>query len=222
MKAKISLAIIFIIGITAFLPQVHAEQEVSIIMEKTTYQYCEKLFYTIKVSEITGNSAIVHIRDETGKGSSAIPIAINELENPIPALFPFDKEQFSLGKYFIDVEYAGSKYTAEFNLVDSDNICIPESVKQFTVKWLLNDEPDKNLDGYLMDMIQRYVDPKLIKIPFEINDENILEIDIPDWVKNVAYWWVQGMISDKDFAQMTNYLIDEKIISSHVGMESGI
>jgi hypothetical protein len=77
-------------------------------------------------------------------------------------------------------------------------------------------------DGYLIDAFQRYVDPKLIEIPFEINDENILEIDIPDWVKNVAYWWVQGMISDKDFAQMTNYLIDEKIISSHVGMESGI
>lgn len=218
MKAKISLAIIFIIGITAFLPQVHAEQEVSIIMEKTTYQYCEKLFYTIKVSEITGNSAIVHIRDETGKGSSAIPIAINELENPIPALFPFDKEQFSLGKYFIDVEYAGSKYTAEFNLVDSDNICIPEVIKQFLIEWLNGKMPD----GYLIDAFQKYIDPKLIEIPFEINDENILEIDIPDWVKNVAYWWVQGMVSDNDFAQMTNYLIDEKIISSHVGIENGI
>ena len=46
--------------------------------------------------------------------------AIKELENPIPALFPFDKEQFALGKYFIDVEYSGSEYTAEFNLVDSE------------------------------------------------------------------------------------------------------
>ena len=47
-----------------------------IIMEKTTYSYCEKLFYTIKVSEVTGNPAIIHIRDETGKGSSAIPFPI--------------------------------------------------------------------------------------------------------------------------------------------------
>ena len=223
MKVKTSLlSIIFIIGISAFLPQVQAEPTVSIIMEKTTYQYCEKLVYTIKVSEITGDSAIIHIRDESGKGSSAIPIAIKELQNPIPALFPFDKEQFALGKYFIDVEYSGSEYTAEFNLVDSDNICIPESVKQFTVEWLLNDESGKNLDGYLMDMIQKYVDPKLIEVPFEINDKNILEIDIPDWVKNTAYWWVQGAISDNDFAQMINYLIDEKIISSHVGIGNEI
>jgi hypothetical protein len=187
-------------------------------MEKTTYQYCEKLFYVIEVSEITGNPAIVHIRDETGKGSSAIPIVIKELQNPVPSLIPFEAEIFPLGKYFLDVEYSGSEYTAEFNLVGSDNICIPEVIKQFMIEWLNEKMPD----GYLIDAFQRYVDPKLIEIPFEINDENILEIDIPDWVKNVAYWWVQGMISDKDFAQMTNYLIDEKIISSHVGMESGI
>ncbi|MDF2428361.1 MAG: hypothetical protein OPY07_03835 [Nitrosopumilus sp.] len=218
MKAKVSLAIILIIGIMAFLPQVHAEQEVSIIMEKTTYQYCEKLFYVIEVSEITGDPAIVHIRDETGKGSSAIPIAIKELQNPVPSLIPFEAEIFPLGKYFLDVEYSGSEYTAEFDLVGSDNICIPEVIRQFLIEWLNEKMPD----GYLIDAFQRYVDPKLIEIPFEINDKNILEIDIPDWVKNVAYWWVLGMISDKDFAQMTNYLVDEKIIFSHVGIENGI
>ncbi|MDF2421987.1 MAG: hypothetical protein OPY06_03155 [Nitrosopumilus sp.] len=218
MKAKVSLAIILIIGIMAFLPQVHAEQEVSIIMEKTTYQYCEKLFYVIEVSEITGDPAIVHIRDETGKGSSAIPIAIKELQNPVPSLIPFEAEIFPLGKYFLDVEYSGSEYTAEFDLVGSDNICIPEVIRQFLIEWLNEKMPD----GYLIDAFQRYVDPKLIEIPFEINDKNILEIDIPDWVKNVAYWWVLGMISDKDFAQMTNYLVDEKIISSHARIENGI
>ena len=219
MKAKTSLlAIIFIIVISAFLPQVHAEPAVSIIMEKTTYQYCEKLFYTIKVSEITGDHAIIHIRDETGKGSSAIPVGIKELQNPVPSLIPFEAEIFPLGKYFLDVEYSGSEYTAEFNLVDSDNICIPEVIKQFLIEWLNEKMPD----GYLIDAFQKYIDPKLIEIPFKINDENILEIDIPDWVKNVAYWWVQGMVSDNDFAQMTNYLIDEKIISSHVGIGNEI
>jgi hypothetical protein len=213
MKVKTSvLSIIFIIGISAFLPQVQAEPTVSIIMEKTTYQYCEKLFYTIKVSEITGDSAIIHIRDESGKGSSAIPIAIKELENPIPSLIPFEAEIFPLGKYFLDVEYSGSEHTAEFNLIDSDNICIPEVIKQFMIEWL----NDKMSDGYLMDAFQKYVDPKLITIPFEINEGNIHEIDIPDWVKNVAYWWIQGGISDKNFAQVINYLIDENIISSNV------
>jgi hypothetical protein len=178
-------------------------------MEKTTYSYCERLFYTIEVSEITGDNAIIHIRDEAGKGSSAIPIPITNLQNPVPSLIAFEADIFPLGKYFIDVEYSGAEFTSEFNLIDSENICIPEVIKQFLIEWL----NDKMLDGYLIDAIQKYVDTKLIDIPFEINDESIREIDIPDWVKNVGYWWIQGVISDEDFAQVVNYLIDKKIIS---------
>ncbi len=73
-----------------------------------------------------------------------------------------------------------------------------------------------------MDIIQREVDTKLIDIPFEINSENIHGIDIPDWVKNVGYWWVQEVISDKDFAQVISYLIDENIISPPIEMENEI
>ena len=201
-----------------FLPTVYAEPSVTITMEKTTYSYCEKLFYTIEVSEVTGEPAIIHIRDEAGKGSSAIPIPITNLQNPVPSLIAFEKEIFPLGKYFIDVEYSGAEFTAEFDLIDSDNICIPAVINQFLIEWL-----NGNLsDGYLIDAIQKYVDIKLIDIPFEINDENIHKIDIPDWVKNVGYWWVQGVISDKDFAQVVNYLIDENIISSTIGIENKI
>jgi len=209
----IILAISFV-----FLPVVYAEPSVTIIMEKTTYSYCEKLFYTIEVSEITGDNAIIHIRDEAGKGSSAIPFPITNLQNPVPSIIAFEKEVFPLGKYFIDVEYSGAEFTSEFNLIDSDNICIPQVIKQFLIEWL----NDKMPDGYLMDAFQKYVDIKLIDIPFEINDENIREIDIPDWVKNVGYWWVQGVISDKDFAQGISYLIEENIISPPIEMENEI
>jgi len=187
-----------------FLPAVYAEPSVNIIMEKTTYSYCERLFYIIEVSEITGDNAIIHIRDESGIGSSAIPIQITNLQTPVPSLIGFEAEIFSLGKYLIDVEYSGAEYTAEFNLIDSDNICIPQVIKQFLIEWLNEKMPD----GYLIDAFQKYVDIKLIDIPFEINDENINQIDIPDWVKNIGYWWVQGIISDKDFAQVISYLIE--------------
>jgi hypothetical protein len=208
-------AMLFTIVATSFmifLPTVYAEPTVNIIMDKTTYSYCERLFYIIEVSEITGDPAIIHIRDETGKGSSAIPIEISKLQNPIPSIIAFEKDTFPLGKYFVDVEYSGSEFTAEFNLIDSDNICIPAVISQFLIEWL----NDKMSDGYLMDAFQKYVDPKLITVPFEINEGNIHEIDIPDWVKNVTYWWIQGGISDKNFAQVINYLIDENIISSNV------
>ena len=215
MKLKIIILSLILATSFASFPAASAESPVSIIMEKTTYSYCERLFYTIEVSEITGEPAIIHIRDESGKGSSAIPIEIVNLKNPIPSPFAFEKEVFQIGKYFVDVEYAGSKVTAEFNVIDSDNICIPEVIRQFVIEWL----NDKMPDGYLIDAFQKYVDVSLIDIPFEIDDKNILELDIPDWVKSSAYWWIQGMISDNEFSQMINYLIGENIIS--IPIESG-
>ncbi len=218
MKARIVILPIILAISFVFLPVVYAEPSVNIIMEKTTYSYCERLFYIIEVSEVTGESAIIHIRDESGKESSAIPIEITNLQNPVPSLVAFEAEIFPLGKYFIDVEYSGAEFTAEFNLIDSDNICIPQAIKQFMIEWL----NDKMPDGYLIDALQKYVDTKLIDIPFEINDKNIHEIDIPYWVKNVGYWWVQGIISDKDFAQVISYLIDEKVISLPIVLENEI
>ncbi len=192
-----------------FLPAAYGESTVSINMEKTTYTYCEKLFYIIEVSEVTGEPAIVHIRDETGKGSSAIPISIKELQNPIPSLVAFNEEIFPLGKYYIDVEYAGQQVTAEFSLIDSDNICIPEVIKPIVSNWLSGNISD----GFLIDAFEKFVDSRLIEIPFEINEDNVYDIDIPDWVKNTGYWWLEGIISDNDFAQAINYLLEKKIIS---------
>ena len=217
MISKIIILSIILTG-GLFAPSIFAEPTVNIIMEKTTYSYCERLFYIIEVSEVTGNLAIIHIRDEAGKGSSAIPIQISNLQNPVPSLIAFEKEIFQIGKYFVDVEYSGSEFTAEFDLIDSDNICIPQTIKQFLVEWL----NEKMSDGYLIDAFQKYVDSKLIDIPFEINDKNIHDIDIPDWVKNIAYWWIQGGISDKEFAEVVNYLIHENIITVNIGIENEV
>jgi hypothetical protein len=218
MKARnVILSMILAISFV-FLPPVYAEPSVTIIMEKTTYSYCEKLFYIIEVSEITEEFAIIHIRDETGKGSSAIPIPITNLQNPVPSLIAFQAEIFPLGKYFIDVEYSGAKITSEFNLIDSNKICIPEVIKPILTNWLTGNISD----GFLMDAFQKYVDKEIIYIPFEINENNVYEIDIPDWVKNVGYWWIEGTILDEDFAQVVNYLIEKKIISLPIETENEI
>ena len=73
-----------------------------------------------------------------------------------------------------------------------------------------------------MDAFQKYVDKEIIDIPFEINENNVYEIDIPDWVKNVGYWWIEEAISDEDFVQVVNYLIDKKIISLPIETENEI
>jgi len=211
-------AIIIALGFIVILPQVYAEQNISIIMEKTTYTYCEKLFYTIKVLEVTGDPAIIHIRDETGKGSSAIPIQISNLENPIPSLIPFEKEVFPLGKYFIDVEYDGSTITAEFELIDSDNICIPGLIKPIMSNWLSGNISD----GFLMDAFEKYVDRKLVNIPFEINESNVYDIKIPEWVKNIGYWWIEDAITDDQLGKAMNYLVNHNIIGFPIEMENEI
>jgi len=210
MKAKnIILLIILAISFALFLPDVYAEPSVTIIMEKTTYSYCEKLFYIIEVSEITGELAIIHIRDETGKGSSAIPIPITNLQNPVPSLIAFEEEMFPVGKYFIDIEYSGTEITSEFVLIDSNLVCIPAAIKPILINWIKGNISD----GFLIGAFQNYIDKEIIDIPFEINKNNVYRIDIPNWVKNVGYWWIGEDISDEDFAQVVNYLIDKKIIS---------
>lgn len=217
MELKTSaLSIILVIGIASFLPQVHAEPSVSIIMEQTTYSYCEKLFYIIEVSEVTGDPAIIHIRDESGKDSSAIPIPITEFKNPIPSSIPFEAGIFPLGKYFIDVEYSGATTSAEFELVESDSICIPDVIKPIMANWLSGNISD----GFLLDAFQKFVDSKLIKIPFEINENNVYDIDIPEWVKNIGYWWLEGAISDDSFSNAMNNLLERNIIGFSGKMEN--
>ena len=201
------LAAALLLAGAAFVPA-HAEPSVSILMEKATYQYCEKLFYTITVTEVTGDNAIIHIIDENGKRSSAIPLPITDLQTPVPAVIAFERGVFPPGTYSIDIQYSGTQTTAEFVLVDTGIDCIPQVARTFTVSWLTGNISD----GFLMDAFQKFVDSKVISIPFEINRDNIHDITIPEWVKNLAYLWVSDIVSDEEFALATNYLLSNGII----------
>ena len=218
MISKKIIFFLILIGSTGVLTSTYAEPAVSIIMEKTTYTYCEKLVYSIEVSEITGDPAIIHIRDEAGGKSSAIPIPIEKLSNPIPSLHAFEKDIFPLGKYFIDVQYLGIETSAEFNLIDSDNMCISEAMQPVVVKWING----KFTDGMLVSGFQNIVDKKLIDIPFEFTEKNINSLHIPEWVKSVGKGCVMGIISDQMFVQNLQYLIDEKIIFFPIERENEI
>jgi|TARA_B100000959_G_scaffold281320_2_gene345122 hypothetical protein len=218
MISKKIIFFIILIGSTGVVASANAEPTVTIIMEKTTYTYCEKLVYSIEVSEITGEHAIIHIRDGAGGKSSAIPIPIEKLSNPIPSLHAFEKDIFPLGKYFIDVEYLGIQTTAEFTLIDSNNMCISEAMQPVVVRWINGEFTD----GMLISGFQNIVDKKLIDIPFEFTEKNIDSLHIPEWVKSVGKGWVMGMISDQMFVQNIQYLIDEKIISFPIDRENEI
>ena len=202
-----------ILGILAIglitIPNASAAPTIQILMDQTTFIYGEKLVYTIEVSEVTGELAIIHIRDESGKGSSAIPIEISELNTEIPSPYPFEKQVFPEGKYFIDLQYSGAEYTAEFNLIDSGNIVIPFQTKQIAYSWVNNEASG----GILIDAIQKTVEKDAINFPYIIDRQHLEKIYIPDWVKIIATWWLEEKISDGTFANAFQHLIDEKIIT---------
>lgn len=216
-RAGALLVLLVVISMASILP-VYAQQTVSIVMEKTVYKYCEKLFYTIQVSEITGDSAIIHIRDESGKQSSAIPIPITEIQTPVPSMAAFDAEIFPLGKYFIDVEYSGAASSAEFELVESDAICIPQLMKPIMANWVSG----KISDGFLLDAFKKYVDDELIEIPVEITEDNVYKLDIPEWVKVLGYWWLTEDITEDAFVEAMNYIIGNSIIVFPTNTGNGI
>ena len=207
MKFELLITVIFALSILV-IQSASASPVAQIVMEKTTYSYGEKLVYSIEVSEITGDLAIIHIRDESGKGSSAIPIPISQLKTEIPSPYPFEKQIFPEGKYFIDLEYSGTTTSAEFMLVDLGNIVIPFQTKQIAYNWINNQVSS----GILMDAIQKSVDKDAINIPYEINQQNMAGAYIPEWVKSITTWWLEEKISDEVFANAFQYLIDNKII----------
>ena len=202
------IIIILIIFSISLFQSVHATPSVKVLMDKTTFRYCEKLFYTIQVSEVTGDPAIIHIRDENGTGSSAISIPISNLQNPIPSKFSFEAEVFPLGKYYIDAEYSGSKDTVEFDLIDSKNVCIPSWVKQLTYYWV----SEQISDNSFSDGIRFLIKNEIILIPKTETDVNKKEAQIPSWVKTNAAWWIDEKISDNDFSQALQYLIKVGVI----------
>ncbi|MDX1596516.1 MAG: hypothetical protein R3327_06195 [Nitrosopumilaceae archaeon] len=48
---------------------------------------------------------------------------------------------------------------------------------------------------------------------YNTHDPGISQNKIPEWIKNNAEWWSEGLINDKDFLTGIQYLIDKKIIT---------
>ena len=122
MKIKTGFAIFMMFSMMiASMSIGYATPTVSIKTEKEIYSYGDFLSFTIQVSEITGESAILNIIDESGKKSSAIPIPITELKTEVPSPFPFESNIYPLGMYTLEIQYSGSSSMTEFELIDSGN-----------------------------------------------------------------------------------------------------
>jgi len=209
MKIKTGFAIFMMFSMMiSSITVVYAMPTVSIFTEKEIYSYGDFLIFTIQVSEITGESAILHIIDESGIKSSAIPIPITELKTEVPSPFPFESNVYPLGMYTLEIQYSGSSSMTEFELIDSGKIVIPSWIREFAKYWYngaITDVEFSNGIGFL-------IKEGIIVVPETQNQETSDEVKIPEWVKTSTGWWIDKQISDKEFANGIEFLIKKGII----------
>jgi len=205
MKTKTSFAIFVMFSLMmSSTSVVYAVPTVSIYTEKEIYSYGDFLTFTIEVSEITEELAILHIIDESGKSSSAIPIPITELKTVVPSPFPFESEVYPLGTYTLEIQYSVSTDTTEFELIDSGKFLLPIGTKQVAVAWIQEDISDTFFMKFLIMQ-----NPTLFSTEQNSEPENV---KIPHWVKAITGWWIDEKISDKEFVAALEYLIKVGII----------
>jgi len=205
MKTKTSFAIFVMFSLMmSSTSVVYAAPTVSIYTEKEIYSYGDFLTFTIEVSEITEDMAILHIIDESGKSSSSIPIPITELKTVVPSPFPFESEVYPLGTYTLEIQYSDSTDTTEFELIDSGKFLLPIGTKQVAVAWIEGDISDTLFMKFLIRQ-----NPTLFSTEQNFEPENV---KIPHWVKATTGWWIDEKISDKEFATALEYLIKVGII----------
>ena len=54
---------------------------------------------------------------------------------------------------------------------------------------------------------------KIINIRVPPSASGQSESKIPDWVKNNAKWWAEGVITEDEFVNGLKYMIEKRIIS---------
>ena len=188
------------------IPLASAETTVSIYTEKEVYNYGDFLVFTIEIPEIKEDFAILHIIDESGLRSSAIPLSISDLKSVIPSSYAFEPEIYPEGKYKLELQYSGELATAKFELVDAGNIVIPFHIKEFSKYWYNGDTTD---EGFMI-VIQFLIDEKMIEITQETSKEGN-SVVIPKWFKIPTGWWIDGKVSDQEFAESVEFLINAGI-----------
>ena len=83
------------------------------------------------------------------------------------------------------------------------------------------ENPDVSMAGYAIIEINVEKNPLLEKFNEVNNDVKTNIVEIPEWIKNNAGWWAEGIIDDEAFVNGIQYLVKEKIIQiSSITQES--
>ena len=214
MISAITYTLIVICLLTVIPISINAQsvQDVKIIMTSEIFHYGEKLDYTIIVSDVTGEDAVIYITDPTGMRSPLYSTPISQEETRVIAPIAFDSIIWSEGKYMLELEYSGASDKADFTIIDDGSIGIPYWINDLAKLWITPPNiPDKEFAKGIAYLIEH----KIIDAP-ESDDE----LYIPKWFKFTTAWWSSGQITDTTYAHATQYLLNEKFMIIPFNQES--
>lgn len=205
MKFAMIVSIVMAVAFLGLIGASYASPEISVVTSKPVYQYGDDLSFSVTVSNVTGDMAILEIIDQSNQSSSPIDMIITKPVSNITAPVPFYKTTFAPGTYFVKIQYSGANATTSFQLVDAENIVIPPQFKEVASSWAQN-QTSNRLFG---ENIFYLVNSGTINVD-DYHDQNMTSI--PSWFKNDALWWSNGSISDNDFGHVVQYLLESKIM----------
>ena len=214
MIPAITYTLIVICVLTVIPISINAQsvQDVKIIMTSEIFHYGEKLDYTIIVSDVTGDDAVIYITDPTGMHSPLYSTPISQEETRVIAPIAFDSIIWSEGKYMLELEYSGASDKADFTIIDDGSVGIPYWINDLAKLWLTPPNiPDKEFAKGFAYLIEH----KVLDAP-ESDDE----LYIPKWFKFTTAWWSSGQITDTTYAHATQYLLNEKFMIIPFNQES--
>ena len=204
----IILGVSIIFSGTAFAQNI---PDVKIILSESSYNYGDKLDYTIIVSEVTREDAIIFITNTAGNKSQLLTLPISQEESRVIAPFAFDSVIWNEGTYELELQYSGATSITNFTIENDGTIGIPYWIKDVSKIWTSG----QMTDAEFAKSIQFLIDENII-----FNSKAGQELQIPKWFKVTTSWWTNNLIPDTVYGDSLQFLIDERIIIIPIDQKS--
>jgi hypothetical protein len=210
----ITFSLLFICILTAIPISINAQSipDVKIIMTSEVFHYGDKLDYTIIVSDVTGDDAVIYIIDSTGMRSPLYSTPISQEETRVIAPIAFDSIIWNDGEYSLELEYSGANDKTSFIIIDDGSVGIPYWINDLAKLWL---NPPHIPDKEFAKGITYLIEQKVLDV-----QESGDELYIPKWFKFTTAWWSSGQITDTTYAHAIQYLLNEKFMIIPFDQES--
>ena len=202
-------SLLIILSVMLSLNQASAAPTISIETSQSVYEYGDHLVMIINVSEVTGDDVRIYITDPAERKSLLLQQPMSYVYTEFPARFPLDSAVWKPGTYTLELDYSGISSSVQFTIEDTGKVGLPYWIKDLAMLWInepfVTDKDFARAIGYLIEQ-------EIIKIPYTEPGEETVSY-IPEWVKNSAGWWIEGKISDTEFATTLQYLVKTGIIT---------